>query len=152
MYQRILVPLDGSSTSDCGLREAIKLSKDLNARLHLLNVVDSYPMMMEMSSVASFKEMQQSLRRAGEEILTKAKSAAIEAGAMVETTQREVVEGRVAEVIVDEAEKSGSDLIVMGTHGRRGINRMVLGSEAELVARLSPTPVLLVREKTSPKS
>jgi nucleotide-binding universal stress UspA family protein len=60
---------------------------------------------------------------------------------------REVTQGRVAELIVDEAQKSGCDLIVMGMHGRRGFSRMAMGSEAERVVRFSPVPVLLIRQE-----
>jgi nucleotide-binding universal stress UspA family protein len=59
---------------------------------------------------------------------------------------REVTRGRIATVVVDEARSSGCDLIVMGTHGRRGFNRLALGSDADLVVRESPVPVLLVRD------
>ena len=58
---------------------------------------------------------------------------------------REVVGERVSDVIVDEAAKAGCELIVMGTHGRRGVSRVALGSDAENVLRSSSIPVLLVR-------
>jgi nucleotide-binding universal stress UspA family protein len=58
---------------------------------------------------------------------------------------RDVRSGRVAEVIVDEVVKLKCDLVVIGTHGRRGFNRLVVGSDAEAVMRASPVPVLLVR-------
>jgi nucleotide-binding universal stress UspA family protein len=57
------------------------------------------------------------------------------------------MQGRVADVVVEEAAKSGCDLIVMGTHGRRGFSRLALGSDADLVVRSSPVPVLLVRNE-----
>ncbi len=62
----------------------------------------------------------------------------------------DVKTGRVAEAIVDEARESGCDLIVIGTHGRRGIGRALLGSDAENVLRHATVPVLLVRERASP--
>jgi nucleotide-binding universal stress UspA family protein len=145
MYHRILVPLDGSATAERGLREAIGLAAEQKARLSLLHVADNFPMLMEMSSVTSYQEMLNELRRYGEDVLAKAKRAAAEAGVQADTLLREVTQGRIADVIIDEAKKTGCGLIVMGTHGRRGFSRLTLGSEAERVVRSSTVPVLLVR-------
>jgi nucleotide-binding universal stress UspA family protein len=57
----------------------------------------------------------------------------------------EYVGGRAADLILEDAKKWSADLIVMGTHGRRGVRRLVLGSDAEQILRLSPVPVLMVR-------
>ncbi len=145
MYHRILVPLDGSATAERGLREAIGLVAEHKARLYLLHVVDDFPMLMEMSSVASYQEMLNSLRQYGEGVLAKARRAAEDAGVQAESLLCEVMQQRIAEVIVEEASKALCDLILMGTHGRRGFSRLTMGSEAELVVRISPLPVLLVR-------
>lgn len=145
MYQRILVPLDGSATSERGLREAIKLATGQQATLFFLHVVDDFRMLVEMTSVRSYDEMLKGLRHYGLEILAKARHAAEEAGVHRESLLREVTNERVAQVIVDQAKQHGCDLIVMGTHGRRGVSHLVLGSDAELVLRESPVPVLLVR-------
>ena len=145
MYQRILVPLDGSATADKGLREAIALAASQKARLFLLHVVDDYPMLLGLSSVASCNEMIAGLRKYGTDVLDKAKQAARDASVEAETLLTEVATHRVAEVIVQQARRRACDLIVMGTHGRRGLDRVALGSEAELVVRTSPVPVLLVR-------
>lgn len=145
MYHRILVPLDGSATAERGLREAIGLAAEQKARLSLLHVADNFPMLVEMSSVTSYQEMLNELRRYGEDVLAKAKRAAAEAGVQADTLLREVTQGRIADVIIDEAKKTGCGLIVMGTHGRRGFSRLTLGSEAERVVRSSTVPVLLVR-------
>lgn len=145
MYHRILVPLDGSATAERGLREAIGLAAEQKARVSLLHVADNFPMLVEMSSVTSYQEMLNDLRRYGEDVLAKAKRAAADAGVQADTLLREVTQGRVADVIIDEARKTGCGLIVMGTHGRRGFSRLTLGSEAERVVRSSTVPVLLVR-------
>ena len=145
MYHRILVPLDGSATAERGLREAIGLAAEQKARVSLLHVADNFPMLVEMSSVTSYQEMLNELRRYGEDVLAKAKRAAADAGVQADTLLREVTQGRVADVIIDEARKTGCGLIVMGTHGRRGFSRLTLGSEAERVVRSSTVPVLLVR-------
>ena len=57
----------------------------------------------------------------------------------------EVLPGRVCDVAVEQAKAAGADLIVLGTHGRRGVGRMLMGSDAEQILRIAPTPVLLVR-------
>ncbi|UUZ76066.1 universal stress protein [Polaromonas sp. P1(28)-13] len=114
-------------------------------------MADDFPMHMEMSSVASYQQMLNDLRQYGEDLLAKAKRAAGDAGVQADILLREVTKGRIADVIVDEAKKAACDLIVMGTHGRRGFSRLTMGSEAELVVRSSPMPVLLVRLE-EPKS
>jgi nucleotide-binding universal stress UspA family protein len=94
----------------------------------------------------SFDAMMREVRGYGEDVLSKAKAAAAAAGVAAETSLREVTRGRIASIVIDEARSSGCDLIVMGTHGRRGFSRLALGSDADLVVRESPVPVLLVRD------
>lgn len=147
MYQRILVPLDGSPTAESGLREAIGLAAELKAKLLLLHIVDDFAMLVEMSVVANYQDILKGLRHYGLEVLAKARHAAEKDGVHVETLLREVTQERVADVIVGQAKQHACDLIVMGTHGRRGFSRVALGSNAELVARTSPVPVLLVRKE-----
>jgi len=145
MYKRILVPVDGSDTAARGLREAIGLAAEQKATLRLLHVIDDYPMLVELASVAAYEETMEHLRAYGRKQLASAQGSAQEAGLQVETQLRETTGQRVGDVIVEEARQSGCDLIVMGTHGRRGFSRMMMGSDAELVLRASPVPILLVR-------
>lgn len=145
MYQRILVPLDGSPAAERGLREAIKIASGQQATLYFLHVVDDFRMLVEMTSVHSYDEMVRGLRHYGLDVLAKARHAADEASVHHEELLREVTNQRVAESIVEQARQHSCDLVVMGTHGRRGFNRIAMGSEAEQVARTSPVPVLLVR-------
>jgi nucleotide-binding universal stress UspA family protein len=153
MYQRILVPLDGSAAAENGLREAIGCAKaQKTATLFFLHVVDDFSMLVEMTSVRSYEEMLKGLRQFGLEVLVKARHVAEVAGVHSESLLREVTNERVAEVIVDQAKQHQCDLIVMGTHGRRGFNRIAMGSEAEEVARTSPVPVLLVRQVQEAKA
>ena len=147
MYQRILVPVDGSSVAERGLQEAIGLAAELKARLYVLHVIGEFPLYVEMSSAMSFDESMSRLRASGEDLLATAKSAALDAGVpAVDTVLLEISRGRIAEAIVEEAQKNGCNLVVMGTHGRRGISRLTMGSDAELVVRSSSVPVLLVRQ------
>lgn len=145
MYKRILVPLDGSATAERGLREALGLCTGQSTMVALLHVVDDYPLLIETATMDSHEAMLQSLRQHGLEVLAKASRACQEASVPAETSLREVSGERVSDIIVEQAAKQACDLIVMGTHGRRGLRRLTLGSQAEAVARASPVPVLLVR-------
>ena len=145
MYQRILVPVDGSATAERGVREAVKLASGQNTRLLFLHVVDDYTTLSEMTSASGYEDMLKRLRQYGLDVLSKAKREAEAASVHCETLLREVTGKRVADVIVEQVGQHGCDLIVMGTHGRRGFPRLTLGSAAEGVARISPVPVLLVR-------
>lgn len=147
MYKHILVPLDGSATAERGFREALGLATEQKSKLSLLNVIDDFPMLLEMSSVASFEESMRKLREHGEQVLAKARGEAAKLDVLVDTFLYEVTQSRVADVVVDKARELGCDLIVMGTHGRRGFSRLALGSDADRVVRTSPVPVLLVRGK-----
>lgn len=143
-YKRILVPVDGSSTSARGLAEAIKLAHDSRARLLLLHVVEEYAILGIPEAGASIGPVLDTLKRTGRATLTRIERNARRLGARPETKLIEDFSGRVANAIVDQARRWRADVIVMGTHGRRGLDRMFLGSDAELVARYSPVPVLLV--------
>jgi nucleotide-binding universal stress UspA family protein len=149
MYHRILVPLDGSATAERGLREAIALASDQKQkpRLVLLHVVGDFTMLAEMSAAASYQGMLDGVRRYGQDVLAKAKAAAAGASIEADSTLRELTQGRIADAIVDEARSASCDLIVMGTHGRHGLSRVAMGSDAEQVVRTSPVPVLLVRQE-----
>ena len=145
MYQRILVPVDGSAASERGVHEAISLALAQDARLLFLHVLDEKPLLLEGMSQGSLDEMLRSMRHAGLDLLTKAMQAAEKAPVHCETLLREVSGGPIADMIVNQAAQHHCDLIVMGTHGRRGLARMALGSDAEQVLRSSTLPVLLVR-------
>ncbi|AGU52894.1 MULTISPECIES: universal stress protein [Variovorax] len=147
MYHRILVPIDGSPTAERGLREAIRLAAEQKGKLRLLHVIDDFPMLMEMSTISSFDASLQKLREYGESVLAAGKAAAAQSEVEVDTILREVTRGRIADVVIEEAKNAACDLVVMGTHGRRGFSRLALGSDADLVVRGSPVPVLLVRQE-----
>lgn len=145
MYQRILVPVDGSTPSRAGLTEAIKLGKLTGATLRLVHVIDIQPYAGLDGGIPCPPDMVRALRESGEAIL-KAAAAQVEAAGLKPQSQLiETFAGRASELIVDEARSCGAELIVIGTHGRRGLRRFMLGSDAEQVLRNSPTPVLLVR-------
>jgi len=146
-YKRILVPVDGSATSKAGLREAIALAKGQGASLQLVHVVDQHyiALMGIESSAAGMSRMMEDVKRAGRAILKSAQAAADKAGVKATSVLLETLTGPAADLIVKQAKKSGADLIVLGTHGRRGVRRLLMGSDAEQVVRNAPVPVMLVR-------
>ena len=151
MYKSILVPLDGSEPSQDALQQALDIASGDQATLHLLHVIDSFPVMFELSAQTNFETMKQSLRSWSEGMLETARRKAAEQGVNAQVIVRELVSGRVSDTIVGVARDAACDLIVMGTHGRRGLRRMMLGSDAESVVRLSHIPVLLVPQRTDTK-
>jgi nucleotide-binding universal stress UspA family protein len=146
MYERILVPVDGSPTSDLGLKEAIKLGKLTGASLKLLHVLDDLSVISSFESGAALTaEMIDVLRAKGEQVLQAAKASCEENGVTTEAELIESLLARVSDVVIEKAREWKAQLIVIGTHGRRGVGRVLLGSDAEQIARQSPVPVLLVR-------
>lgn len=147
VYRRILVPVDGSAASEQGFKEALRLAKNQKAALRLLNVVDDSLFYRTPETPFNVEALLQDLKSYGREVLKSAQSMATRQGVKAEPVLVETVAGRVADVITGQAKRWKADLIVMGTHGRRGLNRMVLGSDAELVVRNTFVPVLLVHQQ-----
>jgi nucleotide-binding universal stress UspA family protein len=146
MYQRILVPFDGSVTSGRGLDEAIKLAELCGASLRILHVVNELGTISGLESCAAYSaEVISLLHEGGLEILANGKARVAAAGVAVDTRLVENFSMRLSDVVAEEALVWKADVIVIGTHGRRGVRRMVLGSDAEAILRTSPVPVLLVR-------
>ena len=145
-YKRILVPVDGSPTSNAGLREAIALAKGQEASLQLVHVVDyHYLVMTGLEAGAYIEDLMASLTQSGRRILKRAEELVRKSGVPVTSVLLESPAGPAADAIVRQAKKWKADLIVLGTHGRRGVRRLVMGSDAEQVVRNSPAPVMLVR-------
>jgi nucleotide-binding universal stress UspA family protein len=144
MYKNILCPVDGSETSNRGMQEAIKLAKDQHAKLVFIHVVDAYFPIID--GVGNFTpvDIKEVLNENAQAVITEAKKIAKNAGIEAESKVLDSVGGRPSASIVDYAKACSADIIVMGTHGLRGINRVVMGSDAENVIRTSSVPVLLV--------
>ncbi len=145
LYRKILVPVDGSATSLRGLKEGLRIAKAERSSLVLLHVLDEFYLAASPELAASYDEVLKALKSGGERILAKAEAIARAAGVKPRTVLCETVAGRAGPEIVRQARKCGADLIVIGTHGRRGLQRLALGSDAEQVVRNSRVPVLLVR-------
>lgn len=145
MYKQILCPIDGSDTSNCGMHEAIRLAKEQQAKLRFLHVIDTYFPILDFAGDINVVNIVGILRDNGKKVLKKAEAAAHKAGVTSDAKVIESFGNQVAQFIVDEIKDWPADLVVMGTHGLRGMERLVLGSDAETVVRTSPVPVLLVR-------
>lgn len=146
MYERILVPVDGSPTSTRGLDEAIRLARLTHAHLRLVHVVDELPIALSADAfAANAAELIEVLRQGGETVLREARAKVEAAGVPVDTVLTDTFRGRVCDQVVDQAKAWPAQLIVLGTHGRRGAGRVLMGSDAEQILRHAPVPVLLVR-------
>jgi len=145
MFQRILVPVDGSDTSRHALQRAIDLAKEQHARLRIVHAVDAVNFGLDTEFVLN--DFIEAVRKSGRDTLAQAGAMARTAGIEAETQLLEVdTPGKhIAEVLVDDAQRWQADLLVIGTHGRRGINRLLLGSIADKLLHLATMPVLLIR-------
>jgi nucleotide-binding universal stress UspA family protein len=145
MYSRMLVPIDGSAPSTLALVEATKLAHALGSSICVLHVVDIRPLLSSEPTAASYDILFEVMRREGAQLLRTAAATAKDAGVKVETMLQEAPDGQVGEVIFRQAREYQAELIICGTHGRRGVRRLLMGSDAEYIVRRSPVPVLLVR-------
>ena len=146
MYQRILIPIDGSETSKLGLAEALRLAKLCAAKVRLVHVVDQLKYVTGFETFAAYNaDLLPLMEEAGEQVLQAGRELAASAGVEVETLLFTSPVQRVCDIVVEQARTWKADLIVIGTHGRRGVGRLLLGSDAEQILRLAPVPVLLVR-------
>ena len=148
MYTRILVPVDGSAASARGLDEAIELARHLKARLRLVHVVEPWVMVAPEAPAAAL-QVAESIRSIGAGLLKECESKVTNAGIRVDAELIETVGDSAGECIVRKAKEVDAELIVCGTHGRRGIRRLLMGSDAEYIVRRAPVPVLLVRDQES---
>ena len=145
MYKRILVPIDGSPASNRGLEEAIQLAKDQSAVVRLLHVLNEWLIVSPDSTGANPGDLEEALRAAGDALLNEADARARSAGVTATTALVQQMGAPVGAAILRHAEEWPADLIVCGTHGRRGVRRLVLGSDAEYILRHTRIPVLLLR-------
>lgn len=146
MYQRILVAMDGSPTATRGLEEALALASLTGGRLRVLHVVDEIKHVTGYESFAAYThDVLPRLRAGGERVLKEACERASRAGVEADGRLFMASADRVCDVVAAEAKSWEADLIVIGTHGRRGLDRVLLGSDAEQILRTAPAPVLLVR-------
>ena len=146
MYKRIFVPVDGSPTSMSGLGEAVRMATLAGAKVRLMHVLDAWAYTSGFETAAVYSgEVLPFMRSEGKRILNEARAVATGAGVEVDTVLIEKVAERVCDLVIAHAQDWQADLIVIGSHGRRGVERVLMGSDAEQIVRLAPVPVLVVR-------
>ena len=141
-FHRILVPVDGSTTSSKALGAAFELALQDGGRVRIIHAID------ELALVSGYEDMQQvaaAARHLGNKVLGEALAAAKASGVEADIKLVESPGQRLGQTVAAEAEAWDADLVVVGTHGRRGIGRLLLGSGAESVIRLATLPVLVIR-------
>lgn len=142
MYDRILIPTDGSDVAASAASAAVGLARQFDADLHAIHVVETEPFPVVFEDVTA--ELAEQGRRALEAIEERATDADVEATTTV------IEDGRpVHRAVLEYADEHGIDLVVMGTHGRTGLGRVVLGSATEQTLRESPVPVMTVHDDTT---
>lgn len=141
LYDRILVPTDGSEGVERAVSHAVNLAAAHGATIHAVYVVNTAGF-TGLPMESSWEGVEEMLREDAENALEMVRTLADRRGVTVET---HVLEGPPQREIVRYAEEEDCDLVVMGTHGRGGIDRLLLGSVAEKVVRASNVPVMTVR-------
>ena len=149
MFKTILVAVDGSAISKLGLEEAISLATELGATLCVLHVIEEFILAQGHDAPDFVEGLLEALRDTGKKILAEAVNEAEQVGVTTRSILAEAIAGPVADVILEQAKQCGADMIVLGTHGRRGMSRLVMGSDAERVVQEATVPVLLVRTRRS---
>lgn len=148
MYQRILLAVDGSHSSDLALCQAITVAKATGSEVKVLFVADDSDVFFSVASYDANKLME-SILAVGRDALAAAAKRLSEAGIPHSTKilEKPVSPGQISTTIVEEADRWSADLIVIGTHGRRGFRRLIMGSVSEGVVHKSNKPVLMVRSE-----
>lgn len=146
MFQRILVGVDGSELSDLALDHAARLAKTCNATVEALYVIDSTDVYYNIGPYDPGR-VTEAMIAFGQRLMASCddKLSAAQVEHRTHLRKTSIAPGRVAATIVEEAREWGADLIVLGTHGRHGMQRLVLGSVAHGVLHRSACPVLLIR-------
>lgn len=148
MYKNILIATDGSELADRAVEHGLHLAKELNANVTIVTVTETWSASDiaarsesgETDAIQRYEEFQASV---AEKTLVEAKSKANEFGIDYEAVH--VRDRHPSEGIIDSADSRNADLIVMGSHGRRGIKKVLLGSVANEVISQSTVPVLIYR-------
>lgn len=147
MFQRIIVPVDGSDTSNRALAAAIDLAKAFGARLRLVHGIEQASHWTGYDSIGGgyAAGMLEAARRAGDKLLADGIAQAHAAGIPAEAMLVDKMGERLGVMVANAAKLWDADLIVVGTHGRRGFGRVLMGSGAEQIIRFAPVPVLVIR-------
>lgn len=147
MFKRILVPVDGSDTSNRALVAALQIARETGGRVRVIHSLDE---LVYVADTAYDPTILRSAREWAGKILNEALDVAKATGVPADSRLVEAPGRRLGDVVADEAQAWEADLVVVGTHGRKGVGRVLLGSGAEQVLRASRVPVLSVRGSNNP--
>lgn len=146
MYQRILVATDGSATSASAVTAALALAKQSGAHLRLVYVIEEFTQVGVYESFGYAAGLVESLKEHGLKVLAGGVEQAKDAGVDADFALLDQPGLRLGDAVCSAAKLWGADLLVVGTHGRRGVNRFIMGSGAEQIIRQAPVHVLVVRD------
>jgi nucleotide-binding universal stress UspA family protein len=141
-FRRVLVPVDGSATSNKALVTALQIARDAGGSVKLVHFLD------ELAYLTGFEASGQVAglaRQHAVQVLSQAAEIAQSAGVQHEELLLETPGRGLGHAVAEAVREWDADLVVVGSHGRRGFDRLILGSGAEQVVRLSPAPVLVIR-------
>jgi len=144
MYRNILVPVDDSVASMEAVEQAIDLARALGSRIKLVHVINRTPWTALGVEPASMEEFVVQIHAASESMLQRIEKEVRASGVDADAKLIEAFGERVGELVVAEATSWPADLIMCGTHGRRGVRRLLMGGDAEHILRHSPVPVLFI--------
>ena len=148
MYRRIIVPIDGSPTSNQALAAALRMAGESQGCIRLVHVVEELAYLAGYDQFGGYSgDLIKVMRETGRKILADGMAMAQAEGVACDSALYDNFGERLPEVVADEARRWKADLIVVGTHGRRGVGRLLLGSGAEQVIRMAPIPVLVIRSE-----
>ncbi len=151
MFKRILVPVDGSPASQHALAMAAGLARESGGRLHVVHVLEDVSYLTGYDPWgANAGELFRVLRESGQRVIDEAQAQARAAGVEADAVLVDELGKRLDSTVAELATAWKADLVVVGTHGRRGMSRLMLGSGAEQIIRTAPVPVLVAREAQAP--
>ena len=146
MFKRILIPVDGSETATKALVAALQLARETGGVVRLVHTVNEMAYLGGIDPYGTYSaDLAGMMREGGAKVLNDAMAVAQSAGVEASQAMLDEPGQRLGESVAAAAKLWGADLIVVGSHGRRGIGRVLLGSGAEQILRLAPVPVLVVR-------
>lgn len=148
MFKRILIPVDGSDTANKALVAGLSMARETSASVRLLHALNEMAYLGGMAPDGTWSgELAGMVREGGAKVLADATAIARSAGVEPSQVLLEEPGKRLGEAVAEAAKLWGADLVVVGSHGRRGLGRVLLGSGAEQILRLAPVPVpvLVVR-------
>ena len=148
-----MVAVDHSETAKLAFQEGLRLAKENHAQLHIVHVVDEF-MLISGEILIDYPRYERAIRDYGQMLLSQLESQANKENINIKTYLLEITEysARIPEQIINAAANVHADLIIVGTHGRRGFSRILLGSVAEGIIRIAESPVLLIRGNHEQKS